>query len=247
MKTTLAILTMIALIGCTPQNTPSSSSAKGHVHKSYDSSGHGMKFPIIGTETEANKLKKNYYIVLDNSGSMGESGCNGGGNKEEIAKNAVRAFVGSIPAEDNVGMVVFDGQTSERVPLTNTDKVAKIETALKNTSNGGGTPLEDAMRVGMKKLALQAGKQGGYGEYHLVVVTDGAADTNLNDVVNEIVARTPVVIHTMGFCLENHVLNQPDKTVYKSADNYEALKRGLKDVLTEADSFQGSAAFDNIQ
>ena len=253
MKNILAILTLFTLVACNQQTQSTNNTTTNYnsssTTQSYDTSyrrGSDMKFPILGAESESDKLKKNYYIVFDNSGSMGGSGCNGGGSKEEIAKNAVRAFVGSMTATSNVGMVVFDGDTSERVALTDTDKLTKIEQALKQTSNGGGTPLEEAMRIGVHKLAVQAGKQGGYGEYHLVVVTDGEADTHLDGVVDEIVSNTPVVIHTMGFCLNNHALNQPTKTVYKSADNYEALKKGLKEVLTEADSFQGSTAFDGM-
>lgn len=220
------------------------------LNKTFDNSfkDSGIVFPIIGSENESNKLKKNYYIVFDNSGSMSSTGCrNQKESKEDIAKKAVLTFVSSIPSEDNVGMVIFDGDTSERVSLISDDKLLKIKEALEKSSNGGSTPLEKAMKIGVEKLAIQAGKQGGYGEYHLVVVTDGDADSDLSSIVNEIVYKTPIVINTMGFCLNRHVLNQPDKTIYKQAGNYEELREGLKEILSEAKNFQGTNDFDDIQ
>jgi hypothetical protein len=47
-----------------------------------------------------------------------------------------------------------------------------------------------------------------------------------------------VNIHTIGFCLnQSHALNIPGKTLYKAADNPEALAEGLESVLAEAPDF----------
>jgi uncharacterized protein with von Willebrand factor type A (vWA) domain len=113
-------------------------------------------------------------------------------------------------------------------------------TAVNNSQTGGGTPLKSAIAEGIRRLGAQARKQLGYGEYHLVVVTDGEADygEDPKEVVNFVVANTPVVIHTIGFCLDDrHSLNQVGKTDYKAATSPEDLVKGLKDVLAESESF----------
>jgi hypothetical protein len=58
-------------------------------------------------------------------------------------------------------------------------------------------------------------------------------------------AETPIVVHTIGFCIgEDHVLNQPGRTFYLAADSREDLERGLDSVLAEAPSFDVAAFSD---
>jgi hypothetical protein len=60
-------------------------------------------------------------------------------------------------------------------------------------------------------------------------------------VVKEILAQSPVVLHTIGFCIDSdHVLNQPDKTFYASATDPEQLESSLKAVLAEAPVFDAT-------
>jgi hypothetical protein len=51
-------------------------------------------------------------------------------------------------------------------------------------------------------------------------------------------AESPVVLHTIGFCIgEAHALNQPGRTYYRAADDPGALRRGLDEVLAESPVF----------
>jgi hypothetical protein len=91
---------------------------------------------------------------------------------------------------------------------------------------------------------MRAAAQLGYGEYHLVVVTDGEANQGEDPraIVDVITRKSPIVVHTIGFCIgQNHSLNQPGKTVYRAADNPEDLERGLAEVLAEAPSFDAQS------
>ena len=104
----------------------------------------------------------------------------------------------------------------------------------------GGTPLKNAIQQAYQRLTEQARQQLGYGEYHLVVVTDGEATTGEEPdrVVAEMLAYSPVVLHTIGFCIsDRHSLNQPGKIVYKAAKDVAGLKQGLASVLAEAEDF----------
>jgi Mg-chelatase subunit ChlD len=103
-----------------------------------------------------------------------------------------------------------------------------------------GTPLAHAIELAYGKLLEQAQRQLGYGEYNLVVVTDGHASEGQDPtgVVNRILDESPVALHTIGFCISaEHALNQPGRAVYRAADNPRALGEGLGAVLAEAPSF----------
>jgi hypothetical protein len=183
---------------------------------------------------------KNYYVVFDGSGSMTDIKCSGSQKKIDVAKVAVKEFASQIPKNANVGLAVFDGSgLSERLPLgqENHDKFKEQVEAVRAN---GGTPIRSAITLGSEKLAKQAALQMGYGEYHLVVVTDGEADDGEDPqpIVNSILKGSPILIHTVGFCIgTQHSLNQPGRVLYQSADNPEELRLGLKDVLAEATTF----------
>ena len=102
------------------------------------------------------------------------------------------------------------------------------------------TPLRSAVDLAYSRLLDQGRSQLGYGEYHLVIVTDGLASAGQDPTpsVTRVLAESPVVFHTIGFCIgEQHPLNQPGRTYYRSANNPQALQQGLETVLAEAPDF----------
>jgi Ca-activated chloride channel homolog len=187
-------------------------------------------------------LTRNYYVVFDASGSMSESRCaDGERSKISAAKKAIVAFAGSLPADANVGLLSFDaGGMHERLPLTPSGQ-ADIRRVVSAIGPGGVTPLRSAIARAYAAITEQAKNQLGYGEYHLVVVTDGEFNPegeNPADVVARILAESPVVIHTIGFCIgDKHSLNQVGRTFYKAANNPDELKQGLDNVLAESPNF----------
>lgn len=188
-------------------------------------------------------LAKNYYVVLDGSGSMRERGCSGSLSKFESATGALQDFFSTIPAEANVGLFIFDEQGfSERVPL-GTGNRAQLQAALNASKPEGGTPLNLAVDAGYQALTRQASLQLGYGEYHLVIVTDGEASKGYDptEEVNRVIDGSAIVIHTIGYCIgEGHSLNQPGRTLYSTVDNAQSLSRELKAVLAESETFDVS-------
>ena len=181
---------------------------------------------------ETDPLKRNFYAVFDGSGSMG-------GNKVVTAKDAFQYFVDQVPEDANIGLLVFDTQgTTERAALGTTK--SEIKAQIEDISAGGGTPLSTAVAYAYEQLTLQGHKQLGYGEYHLVIVTDGAANDEhgLKRTVDNILAKSPVMIHTIGFKIgDTHSLNQPGRILYKSANNFDELAKGLEGVLAESEDF----------
>ncbi|HSW14042.1 MAG TPA: vWA domain-containing protein [Solimonas sp.] len=183
----------------------------------------------------------NYYVVLDGSGSMQGAECAAGSQKINAAKRALERFVKAVPQAANLGLLVFDGDgISERVPLGSGNREAFVS-ALKRVQADGGTPLRSSIEKAYERLTEQGRAQLGYGDYHLVVVTDGdpqPADEDPTPVVNRLLAESPVVLHTIGFCIgTDHVLNQPGRSYYVAADSPQQLAEGLGEVLAEAPDF----------
>lgn len=189
----------------------------------------------------ANPLAKNYYLVFDASGSMSDRACSGNDAKLQAAKNALAAFAKSIPADANVGLLVFGSNgMSQRLPLAETSR-DQLASTVAGVHASGGTPLKSAIQRASQALAEQGRRQLGYGEYHLVVITDGEYTPESEDprqVVDEILTRSPIVIHTLGFCLGNeHSLNQAGRIFYKAANSQQELEQGLDAVLAESPTF----------
>jgi len=187
-----------------------------------------------------NRLARNVYVVFDGSGSMGDTGCSGGQRKIIAAKQALHEFVKTLPPDTNIGLAAFDTfGTSERAHISkvNYDLLSRI---IDDVHTGGGTPLRKAMDIGYKALTEQARTQLGYGEYHLLVVTDGMADSGSEptNLISKILSESPVMIHTIGFCIgKNHSLNQPGKTNYFTAENANDILKGMRAALAEAQDF----------
>lgn len=209
-------------------------------------------WPPVGkdnVETASELLARNYYVILDCSGSMKEKQCSGPVNKLAAAKAALKRFVTLVPEEANLGLMIFvDTKVTELVPLAINNRHSFVK-AVDSTYASGNTPLKSAITKGYDKLTEQATKQLGYGEYTLVIVTDGLASEGEDptEIVLSMLNNTPIEIHTIGFCIgTNHSLNIPGKTVYKAADNPASLQRGLEDVLAESETFDVSAfSFNN--
>jgi len=204
--------------------------------------------PLTEGETSANAVgataTTNYYVVLDGSGSMQSKQCGGGTSRVDAAVEAMKSFFATVPADANVGLAAFDRRAiSERVALGVGNRDA-LNDALGNIRAGSDTPLRTAIQIGYDKLTAQARKQLGYGEYHLVIVTDGQPDPRSEDptpVVQDILSESPIVLHTVGFCIDaDHVLNQPSRMFYASATSPEELQKSLHAVLAEAPSFDAT-------
>jgi Ca-activated chloride channel family protein len=120
-------------------------------------------------------MTRNFYIIFDGSGSMSYN--LNGEIKIVGAKKAITKFLAQIPQDVNMGLYLFDDNgTREVVPLEPVNK-DKLLTAISKSAPGGGTPLAEAILFATKQLIKQRKKQLGYGEYNLIIVTDGEADS----------------------------------------------------------------------
>jgi len=202
-------------------------------------------WPPLGGEAEGvpvanNLLASNYYVVLDASGSMETVECSAGKKKIDAARAALESFAQSLPPNANLGLAVFEDKGLKELLPLGVDNREQFAQVVQRVVAGSGTPLRSAIDLAYARLLRQGRRQLGYGDYHLVVVTDGQASQGENPTakVNTMLAESPVVLHTIGFCIgEDHSLNQRGKAYYRAADNPAALRQGLDEVLAEAPAF----------
>ena len=252
MKQLLFLILAGGLIGCGQSSDNYTSSNRLSGIQTYAERGVDTTWPDLGegsTSYTEDITSNNYYLIIDGSGSMNESGCSNGQKKMDVAKTALANFISELPAAANFGIYVFDiNGIGERLPLGNHDKTIAIK-SLNKIEAGGGTPLSASVEWGIEALTNKARSQFGYGEYHLVIVTDGQASRGYDpvDQVDILLTETAIVLHTIGFCIDDrHALNRPGYTIYKAANDPQALSSGLKSVLAESPDFQlDSFAGDN--
>lgn len=245
-KSPTAALLILSLLACSDPQVPASNTeaaaAAPALTSLYSLKATDNSWPAMeGVDKLAeNPLTANFYIVFDGSGSMGGDQCTNGRSKMDEAKAAVSQFLGRIPSTANVGLFVFDMDgISERAPLGQNSR-ADLVNIINASRAGGGTPLSAAIEQGYSALTTQAKRQLGYGQYNLVVVTDGEASPGFDPgaVVGQVLQRSPVILHTIGFCIgEDHSLNQKGRAYYKAANDPKSLEKGLSDVLAEVLDF----------
>lgn len=206
--------------------------------------------PLEGTEVATGEYtERNLVVVLDDSGSMG-SNC-GDVVKMSVAKRALQDFVGSLPQTENLGLVALN-DSSDRgshvlVPIDHgaANRQAFLDAVGRIRANGN-TPLGRAIEDAEQMLEDRGRRQLGYGEYRLVVVTDGEATDGdrMKQAVDRLLTQTPVRIFTIGFCIdEGHALNRPGWTNYRTARTVQELIDGLAEARAEADAFAPITSF----
>lgn len=194
------------------------------------------------TELADNFTAPNYILIFDGSGSMDDSECSDERRKIDVAKEAVTEWSKTVPENANLGLVAFHRNEWTHLKLAAGQR-QDFTNAIYKLEHGGSTPLSKAFEFAYKACTSQGQSQLGYGEYTIVVVTDGIANNPelLSEHVNFILEKTPINIYSIGFCIgSNHSLNQPGRTVYKAANNPAELQQGLQEVLAESESFDES-------
>jgi hypothetical protein len=190
-------------------------------------------------------LQRNFYFIFDGSGSMndGPTGTcrpdKAFEHKIDGAKWAVREFLGVVPADINLGLYVFDAERrNEVVPLGPNNRQQFLQ-AVERVRAGGDTPLADAIRYGTDQLVKQYQRQLGYGEFRLVVVTDGIAEQIPQAATYA--TQYGIPIYAIGLCIgADHPLRQYAVS-YRAADSFKDLAKGLEGTLAELPAFDPSA------
>jgi len=203
-----------------------------------------IEAPVTEPEGEIS-LARNLYFIFDGSGSMRDplsSDCGGDqtfSRKLDGAKWAVAEFLKKMPEDVKLGLYIFDEHHVSKsecqvVPLGPNNLAAFLQ-AVNAIEAGGGTPLARAIRTGAEILAKQREQQLGYGEFRLIVVTDGLADDIPQAV--EYATQNAIPIYAIGLCIkEDHPLRQYALS-YRAADNFQDLAKALESTVAETEFY----------
>ena len=223
-------------------STPASSSTEGDPVRPDPPVDDRIEIPLDDADLDQEaSLRRNLYFIFDGSGSMKRStsrDCRGDqrfDTKIEGARWAVREFLNKVPDEIAIGLYAFDKNgREERVPL-GIDNRDDFLGALDQVRVGGGTPLAEGIQFGTQQLVGQYKQQLGYGEFRLVVVTDGQAD-HIPEAAR-LATRYGMPIYAIGLCIgEDHPLRTLAVS-YRAADNFADLAQGLEETLAELPNF----------
>ena len=194
-----------------------------------------VETPLDDTEGEPS-LARNFYFIIDGSGSMNGDDC-GGRFRSRVAgaKWAVEEFLRGVPDDFNIGLYLFDDKGTREVVELGTRNRAEFLEAVRNIDAGGGTPLAESIEIGVDKLIERFKKQLGYGEYRLIVVTDGEAGDIPRAARYAVSCNIP--IYTIGLCMDsNHELSRFSVS-YQGAGTSEELAMALKQTVAESETF----------
>ena len=227
----------IILSACQP-TTVSQQEAKQNIAQAQSEK---VIIPIEDIPGAQASTARNFYFVFDGSGSMGDSpdgDCRGDQSfkrKIQGAQWAAKELLKKIPKDVNIGLYVFDGGGQREVISLGPNNHNLFLGEIDKLDANGGTPLAEGIRFATAKLVEQYKKQLGYGEYRLVVVTDGEADSIPEAALNS--TKYGIPIYAIGLCIgDNHPLKQYAFS-YKAADSAEDLRQSLEQTLAELPSF----------
>lgn len=183
--------------------------------------------------------KDNIVVILDASGSMQDkfSG-DRTKSKMEAAKAALQEVLSKIPDDTHIGLLVFSGANirNEWVYPLGPKDTQKLTAAIHLPQPGGNTPLGKYIRIGANRLLEQRKKQYNYGNYRLLVVTDGEASDadKVKHYTPEILNRQ-IRVDVIGVDMKtDHMLaNVVDS--YRKADNPGELVAAVSQILAETD------------
>lgn len=212
-------------------------------------------FVSIGLcNAESDLHTENIIIILDASGSMKDKfRADQSKSKMDAAKEALREVLAKVPKNTHIGLLVFSGSNVQDdwvYPLGPKD-TERLMAAINLPQPGGGTPLGKYMRIGANRLLEQRDKQYNYGNYRLLIVTDGIAqdEDKVAQYTPEIIDRQ-IRVDVIGVDMQTDHLLAKDADSYRRADNPGELVAAVSQILAETGGtdtdMDGEDAFEDI-
>ena len=212
-------------------------------------------FTLVQTSKgETDLHTENIIIILDASGSMKEKfRADQTKSKMDAAKEALKEVLAKVPDNTHIGLLVFSGSNiqDDWVYPLGPKNTEQLLAAIELPRPGGGTPLGKYMRIGANRLLEQREKQYNYGNYRLLIVTDGVAqdENKVAQYTPEILGRQ-VRVDVIGVDMQTDHLLAKDADSYRRADNPGELVAAVTQILAETGGsdtdLEGEDAFEDI-
>lgn len=165
-------------------------------------------------ETPQNSQSSAIALVIDKSGSMM-------GSNLEIAKEAAKASVSALKAQDRVVVVGFDDAPYIVVPMTRAVNQYSINNKIAKMQADGGTDIRNALEMTYLEMAMVSAKT-----KHVILLTDGQSSyTGIDSIVREM-AKARITVSTVA-------LNDADTTLLSRIAN---LGKGRAYIAKDASS-----------
>ncbi len=124
-------------------------------------------------------------MVIDRSGSMS-------GDKLNLAKEGVAQAYAALEDNDKVGLVMFDESAQWVIDLQPKPTTDEFLNSVSSVNEGGGTNLRPGLELAAQALEGTEAKI-----KHVVLLTDGQADQNYDDVVERL-RNDGITLSTVG-------------------------------------------------
>ncbi len=126
-------------------------------------------------------------LLIDKSGSMRES------RNLDIAKEAAKASVAALKAQDRIIVIGFDDAPYIVVPMTRAVNQYSINDKISRMRPNGGTNIRDALEMTYLELAMVSAKT-----KHVILLTDGRSPYNGIDALVREMAKAKITVSTVA-------------------------------------------------
>ena len=181
--------------------------------------------------------KDNIVVILDASGSMQEK-FSGDQTKSKMAaaKAALLEVLSKVSEDTHIGLLVFSGANiqNEWVYPLGPKEMQRLTAAIQLPQPSGNTPLGRYIRIGANRLLEQREKQYNYGNYRLLVVTDGeASDPDKVKYYTPEILNRQLRVDVIGVDMTTDHMLAKVVDSYRKADNPGELVAAVSQILAE--------------
>ena len=171
-------------------------------------------------------------IVVDDSGSMAERMRYTRQRKIAAAKQALSVVLSKLPDDAEIGVLALNNGWI--LPLQRHD-LSQVQQRVNQLRARGGTPLGMRMKEGTDALLKLRDKEH-YGDYRLIVVTDGEANDQalLNFILPDIMNRG-LLVDAIGVDMASEHSLATQVHSYRKADDQASLEQAIANALAESD------------
>ena len=177
-------------------------------------------------------------VVVDDSGSMDDRMRGERVRKIDAAKRSLSVVLEKLPADARLGVLALNN--GWLMPLQQIDR-SQIQQRVDQLRARGGTPLGTRMKEATNELLKLRAKEV-YGDYRLLVVTDGeAGDQDVLEAALPDIMSRGILVDVIGVDMDSEHSLATFVHNYRRADDPRSLEEALSSSLAESDQLDSVA------